>query len=389
MPQATAPLRTALRQSYRTLGFGALTVGTGVGIYNAVKHAPAPEKPAARDKWSGGWSALLLDLFDVEVVVHGNVPKDPSRGRVVVANHRSIIDISIMLVQFGGCVVARGDIESWPVLGPCLRAGGTIFVDRGDKKSGSNAVAKMMEHLQKHESISLFPEGTTFEDDEVRPFRPGGFVAAQRTSSPVTPVGIVYPEGSGAAYGGETFVAHLARLAGSKGTIAHVEVGAPMEPRDGESITDFAERSRVEVQRLVTVGRIKNRAAVSAARSSLARDCFYRRRTPPSIPAPVRNASSVILPSPFLVRSAPRNQGAQPSTYRDSPEVRLARWRVEYSAPCSPARAPRDGARSHRCGGSPADTPGDSTGAWWRSSRDRRSEPPRCSRRAPSRAPSP
>lgn len=252
-----------LQTAVRTLGFGALTVGSGVAVYNAVEHAPPPKKPAARDKWSGAWARSLLKLFDVQTVVSGRVAKDPHRGRVVVANHRSIIDIAIILSQFGGCVVARGEIEKWPVIGKAIAAGGTIFVDRSDKKSGSNAIAKMVEHLEKHESISLFPEGTTFEDDPVRPFRLGGFVAAERSGSVVLPVGLVYPEGSGAAYGGETFMTHLSRLAASRRTVAHVEIGAPMEIAPGEDVAAFAERCRAEVERLVGVGRAKSRAAAA------------------------------------------------------------------------------------------------------------------------------
>lgn len=251
-----------LQKTVRTIGFGALTIGSGVAVYNAVERAPAPDKPAARDKWSGAWARSLLKLFDVEVVVSGRVAKDPERGRVVVANHRSIIDIAIILSQFGGCVVARGEIEKWPVIGKAIAAGGTIFVDRGDKKSGSNAIGKMVAHLEEHESISLFPEGTTFEDDPVRPFRLGGFVAAQRSGSVVLPVGIAYPEGSGAAYGGETFLTHLSRLAGSRKTIAHVEIGAPLEIHEGEEAPAFAERCRAEVERLVLLAREKSRASV-------------------------------------------------------------------------------------------------------------------------------
>jgi len=243
------------------MGFAALTLGTGVAIYNAVERAAKPVKPATRDRWSGAWARSLLKLFDIEVVVGGRATKDPERGRVVVANHRSIIDIAIILSQFGGCVVARGEIERWPVIGKAIAAGGTIFVDRGDKKSGKGAINKMVAHLDEHESISLFPEGTTFEDDPVRPFRLGGFVAAQRSGSLVLPVGIVYPEGSGAAYGGETFVNHLSRLAASRRTVAHVEIGAPLELQAGEDAAAFAERCRAEVERLVGVARQKSRAS--------------------------------------------------------------------------------------------------------------------------------
>ena len=46
----------------------------------------------------------------------------------------------------------------------------------------------------------LYPEGTTYSGDEVRPFRAGAFLAAQRTGAEIVPVGIAY-EGDAASYG--------------------------------------------------------------------------------------------------------------------------------------------------------------------------------------------
>jgi lyso-ornithine lipid O-acyltransferase len=265
------PLRQAARDlartSFRTTGFVALTLGAGVGVSRAVRNAPpSPDEiTEARDRWSGGWARSLLRLFGVTVVTHHHGPvsaeRPRNRGRIVVANHRSIIDIALLLSEFGGCLVARGDIAGWPLLGPAIAAGGTIFVDRADKKSGSGAIAQMVHHLDQGASISLFPEGTTFEDDLVRPFKVGGFVAAQRSSAVVVPVGLVYPEDSGAAYRGETFLTHLARLAKTKGTLAHVEIGAPLEAHPDEDPPAFAERTRQEVQRLVDLARQKSRQA--------------------------------------------------------------------------------------------------------------------------------
>lgn len=253
------------RTALRTTAFVAVTLGAGAGVYRAVRRAPpsAPAVAEARDRWSKGWARALLRLFGVTVSTsrHSAAVAAPDRGRVVVANHRSIIDIAILLAEFGGCVVARGDIAGWPLLGPAIAAGGTIFVDRSDKKSGSDAVAKMVHHLDQHDTISLFPEGTTFEDDVVRPFRAGGFVAAQRSGVSVWPVGLVYPEDSGAAYRGETFLSHLARLAKTKGTLAHVEMGAPLDPLPGEDPAVFADRVRASVQALVATAREKSRAA--------------------------------------------------------------------------------------------------------------------------------
>jgi lyso-ornithine lipid O-acyltransferase len=249
-----------LRKVFRGAGFAGLTAVSGTVIFVAVSRAEGgAEKRAARDRWSAAWSRGLLRLFGVEVVVTGDAgATDPSIGRVVVANHRSIIDIAVLLSIFGGALVARGDIEKWPIMGAAARSAGTIFVDRSSKRSGAQAIAAMVERLEQHDTVCLFPEGTTFVDDPVRPFKPGACVAAMRARVPVLPVAIVYPKDSTAAYGGETFLEHLGRLADTKGkTRVHVEIGAPVTPHDGEATEAFTERCRSEVDRLMKVGRAR------------------------------------------------------------------------------------------------------------------------------------
>ena len=246
------------KQVVRGAGFAVLTLGAGTAVWASVSRAHGDSaKAAARDRWSGAWARGLLGLFGVDLVVTGDpsVGAAPDRGRVVVANHRSIIDIAVLLQLFGGALVSRSDLEGWPIIGPAARAAGTIFVDRGSKRSGAEAIQKMVARLALHDTICLFPEGTTFVDDEVRPFKPGACVAATRAAVPVVPVALVYPRDSGAAFGGETFPQHLARLAGSARTTVRVEIGDPLQLGEGETVEAFNERCRGEVARLMRRGR--------------------------------------------------------------------------------------------------------------------------------------
>ena len=253
--------KSYVRRAYRVAGFGGLTAFAGAGILlDMYVDDDSAHRPKLRDKFTWSWSTGLLKLFDVKVIAAGEagvrgVGRD--RGRVVVSNHRSIIDIGIMLELFGGAVLSRGDLADWPIIGPAAKAAGTIFVDRSSKSSGASAIRQMVERLLAHDTICLFPEGTTYEDDEVHPFKLGAFVAAKRGNVPVIPVGLAYPLDSGAAFGGETLMQHLGRLADSKSTRVWVEIGQPMELGEGEDARDFAERCRHEVVRLVAIGREK------------------------------------------------------------------------------------------------------------------------------------
>ena len=250
-----------VRKAGRAAGFLGLTVVSGIGVAVGLRVASEEKKWGVRDRVTAEWSKGLLKLFGVELVLGGAPPGVPGvgrgQGRVVVANHRSIIDIAILLATFGGAVLSRADLATWPVVGPSARAAGTIFVDRADKASGHKAILQMVKRLEENDTICLFPEGTTYADDEVRSFKPGGFVAAARANAPVVPVGITYPN-AGAGFGDETFVQHLGRLAETPHMVTHVEIGAPMTIAEGEAVDAFRERCRSEVARLVAIARARN-----------------------------------------------------------------------------------------------------------------------------------
>jgi lyso-ornithine lipid O-acyltransferase len=253
-----SPLRATGRQAARAGGLVALTGGMlPLMLADVGRRSPA-EREAVRDAWVRRWARALLRLFAIEVVVSGTAPPvDPRRGRLIVANHRSTIDIGVLLATFGGTMVSRSDLAGWPVVGAAARAVGTVFVDRADAKSGAGAIRTIQRHLERGRTIAIFPEGTTFDGDEVRPFRGGAFVAAVRAEAEVLPVGLAYPRSSGAAFVDETFAAHLSRLAKSDATRMALAIGEPYALTRGARAATVAARLRREIQDLVAVARAR------------------------------------------------------------------------------------------------------------------------------------
>jgi 1-acyl-sn-glycerol-3-phosphate acyltransferase len=246
-------VKDRLRQVYRTGGFGVVTA-TLLPLFLAAQARAAPgERDAVRDRWVRRWAKALLDLFAVEVVVRGTVPVRAApgeRGRLLVANHRSAIDIGVVLATFGGTMVSRADLASWPLVGAAARAVGTVFVDRTNAKSGAVTIRAIQRNLEEGQTIALFPEGTTFSGDEVRPFHGGAFIAAARAGADVLPVGLAYPAASGAAFVDEAFLAHLGRMAKSSATRMALVVGEPIATR-GLRAAAIAERAHAAVSELV------------------------------------------------------------------------------------------------------------------------------------------
>jgi 1-acyl-sn-glycerol-3-phosphate acyltransferase len=196
-----------------------------------------------------------LRLFGVRLRARKAPALSRGRGHLVVSNHRSTADILLLLRSFGGHMVSRADLSRWPLVGVAARSVGTVFVDRSDAVSGANAVRTIRTLLARGSTVIVFPEGTTFPDDEVRPFHAGAFVAALRSGADVVPVGLAYQTGSGAAFVNESFGAHLSRMAAAEPSSVAMCVGEPIAIAAGARAADLRERAHAAVQRLVREAR--------------------------------------------------------------------------------------------------------------------------------------
>jgi lyso-ornithine lipid O-acyltransferase len=129
------------------------------------------------------------------------------------------------------------------------RRAGTLFVDRTDPASGAAAVQRIRNRLRRGITISVFPEGTTFEGDEVHTFQAGAFVAIARERGEVLPVGIAY-ERADAIFGDEPVMDHMKRLVRAPVTRVGIAVGAPFATA-GAGVAGLAASMQSDVQRLV------------------------------------------------------------------------------------------------------------------------------------------
>ncbi|MFW6050304.1 MAG: lysophospholipid acyltransferase family protein [Myxococcota bacterium] len=230
----------------RTAAFVGYTSGTLLRyeLHERLVHQHA--RNALLERYRRRYGRDVLRLFGVRWSANAEPP--PGEGpRLVVANHRSAIDIALLLGLFGGHVLSRADVSGWPLLGQVARRAGTIFVDRGDRRSGAGAIRAIRRLLTGGATVIVFPEGTTHPGDEVRPFLPGAFAAVRGLDAQIVPVGLAYEPG--AEYVGMSFGAHLASIAARPQSTAAASVGEPL-PAEGASAT-LAERSREAVQGLV------------------------------------------------------------------------------------------------------------------------------------------
>ncbi|MBK8253869.1 MAG: 1-acyl-sn-glycerol-3-phosphate acyltransferase [Polyangiaceae bacterium] len=244
----------------------ALFAGSTAAMYTAFEAHAAVAGAASRDeilrKWVVQYGRVQLKIFGFNV--HGQGPhlseghaypgrNAQGKGRLFVMNHRSALDILVALAFLDARIVSRGDLAKWPVVGYLAKRIGTLFVDRESTVSGARVAGAMVKAVEAGRGVLVFPEGTTFSGDEVRPFRPGAFVVAKRTGAELVPVGIAYAD-EHATFGNETFGAHMKRVAGEPKTRAALVVGEPIPVADRDAPALQAE-AHAQIQSLVYTAR--------------------------------------------------------------------------------------------------------------------------------------
>jgi 1-acyl-sn-glycerol-3-phosphate acyltransferase len=178
------------------------------------------------DRYMRAWTGGILRMCGVDVVIVGALPPAASSARLVVSNHRSALDIPLLLTHFGGSALSRADLEHWPLLGLAAQKAQTIFVDRESKQSGATAIRQIRAQLQRGRTINVFPEGTVFAGDEVRPFNAGAFAACRGLDVEYVAVGVAYPPGCEWVQDG--FVEHASAIGERPRTTIAMAVGEPL-----------------------------------------------------------------------------------------------------------------------------------------------------------------
>ena len=221
-----------------------------VGLHERWKASHARDE--LFDRYMRRWARGLMWINRVRFEVHGVLP--PSSGpRLVVSNHRSALDIPLLLTHFGGSVLSRSDIADWPLLGRAARKARTIFVDRESVRSGVQAIRGIREQLKSGRTVTIFPEGTTLPGDRVGSFSGGAFSAIRGLDVELLPVGLAYTEGT--EYVEDSFLEHASAIASRSSTRVVAVVG---EPRRVQGKADEVARLLQEsVQGLVGEAREK------------------------------------------------------------------------------------------------------------------------------------
>jgi 1-acyl-sn-glycerol-3-phosphate acyltransferase len=121
--------------------------------------------------------------------VRGELPPDPRRPYVVVANHESFVDILLIShLPWEMKWLSKVEFFKIPAVGWLMRLAGDIPLTRGDRESGADALALARRRLDQHVSVMIFPEGTRSPSGDLGEFKRGAFELAIDAKVPIVPL---------------------------------------------------------------------------------------------------------------------------------------------------------------------------------------------------------
>lgn len=133
----------------------------------------------------------VVESCNVPVIINGseNIPDEGSL--LICSNHTSFYDIFALVscIDRSMSFAAAKELMKYPLLKKYIKAINCVLIDRKteDLKAMKSQLQDMEEAI-KNGGLILFPEGEcSYLDDEIKPFKKGGFMAASKLDTTIVP----------------------------------------------------------------------------------------------------------------------------------------------------------------------------------------------------------
>jgi 1-acyl-sn-glycerol-3-phosphate acyltransferase len=209
-----------------------------------------------RERLVSRWSAHILRILNVKLIVSGTVPTADAPVALFVSNHISWLDIwainTVRTVRF----VAKSEVRSWPVIGWLSEKAGVIFIERARRHDTSRVSGAGASALRDGHCLCVFPEGTTSDGTHLYPFRSSLLQSAVDAGALVWPIALQYPLPGGMpntaiAYAGDTSLAQSMKAILSQQEITlHLRFSEPIHP-EGRDRRELAQQAETAIASLV------------------------------------------------------------------------------------------------------------------------------------------
>lgn len=200
--------------------------------------------------WALDVLACLAIKLEVKGAAHAPGPV------LLVANHTSWLDIMVVHATRYCRFVAKADLQRWPILSTLIAAGGTLFIERENRRDAMRVVHHMAESLREGAVVAVFPEGTTGDGTTLLPFHANLTQAAISAHVPIQPMALCFVDtatgqrSSAPAYvGDDTLLRSVWRTLAAPPLSVIVRVGEA-QMANGRDRRAWTAALRAEVERL-------------------------------------------------------------------------------------------------------------------------------------------
>ncbi|WP_294348062.1 lysophospholipid acyltransferase family protein [Prosthecochloris sp.] len=169
------------------------------------------------------WGRFCARLMGISIEITGEKRYDPNTNYLIVSNHAGMADIPLILgaIHLNMRFVAKEELGKIPIFGWAIKQAGYVLIKRGQNKEALKSLLKASEVLKNGRSVHIFPEGTRSETGEIKPFKRGAFMIAQKAHTPILPVTII----------GSNRITPKKSLRISKSNVKLI-IGEPIETKD-------------------------------------------------------------------------------------------------------------------------------------------------------------
>ena len=185
------------------------------------------------------WARFCLLILNIKVNFSGQAPE---RRVILMANHRSYIDIFLVFSRYPASIVAKKELGRWPIIGWSVRLARMILVYRSSKSSLIATMRAIKAEIDRGGGVILFPEGGIKTESLTATFKHGSFKIAQTTGTPIAPAAINYHD-SKVFWGDESFLTNFYRQMGKWRTDVDFWIGEPITAESDEVLMDAVKQS--------------------------------------------------------------------------------------------------------------------------------------------------
>ncbi|MGD8422648.1 MAG: lysophospholipid acyltransferase family protein, partial [Methyloceanibacter sp.] len=108
-------------------------------------------------------------IIGVRINVDGDIAQ--RNGVLVVSNHVSWLDITVLSAVAPVSFVAKKEVSTWPFVKWLAKLQRSVFVDRERRSQTSTKANEILDRLESGDHVVFFAEGTSSDGNGVLPFR--------------------------------------------------------------------------------------------------------------------------------------------------------------------------------------------------------------------------